>query len=322
MIVLYRPLVTPAPRHRATRVLEELGHDVTQVADGAIDASPRDVVWIWGNANWYPRAMRTLAALPSERRPAVVVWHSEPLPYSKAAGLPRARLHPREIAKIMLRDARATDPYSNAWRLRELAKHGLPDVLAVTSEAQREFLSDAGIACVVAPIGYHPTLGRDLGLERDIDVLFLGALEVPRRKRAIRALRREGIDLQAVGDWGDPRYWGEDRIRLLNRARILLNLSRHPGQYSGERLVLGMANRALVVSEPIYRPDPFAPGEHFVACGLTDMAGVVRHYLRHEDERDALARRGHAFVTTELAMSRSVNRILDTLARRLSTPDG
>jgi len=322
VIVLYRPLRTSQPRHRLTLALEELGHDVTQVADGALDASPTDVVWIWGNANWYPQAMRTLAALPSDRRPALVVWHSEPLPYSKTAGLPRARLHAREIAKIVLRDARATDPYSNAWRLRRLAEHGLPDVLVVTSEAQREFLADAGIACEVAPIGYHPAQGNDLGLERDIDVLFLGALEVPRRKRALRALTREGVGVQSAGDWSDPRYWGDDRVRLLNRARILLNVSRHPGQYSGERLVLGMANRALVVSEPIYRPEPFVPGEHFVAVGLDEMAGVVRHYVQHEHERDYLARRGHAFVTTELKMTQSVSRILDVLARRLDARDG
>lgn len=322
MTVLYRQLRKPARKHRLTRVLEELGHDVTQVPDGALEASPADIVWIWGNANWYPRAVRELAARPPERRPAVVVWHSEPLPYSKRAGLRQARLHLREIAKIVLRDSRATDPYTNARRLRQLAEHGLPDVLAVTSEAQREFLREVGIACEVAPIGYHPSQGSDLGLERDVDVLFLGALEVPRRKRAFRALRRSGVDVLAAGDWGDPRYWGAKRTRLLNRAKILLNISRHPGQYSGERLVLGMANGALVISEPIYRPEPFVPGEHFVAASLDETAAVVRHYLGNDHERRQLAKSGHAFVTGELSMTQSVSRILDVLARRLHARDG
>lgn len=309
-------------RHRVTELLEERGYDVTAVPDGALDPSQADVVWIAGNANWFPRSMRALTSLPPDRRPALVVWHSEPLPYSKAAGLPRPRLNAREIAKIALRDTRATDPYTNAWRLRRLRKHGLPDLLVVTSEAQREFLAEAGIDCEVVPIGYNPGAGRDLGMVRDIDVLFLGALEVPRRKRALRALKREGIDVHEAGSWDDPGYWGENRVRLMNRAKIVLNLSRFPGQFSGVRLMLGMANRALVVSEPIYRPAPFVPGEHFVALDLDDMPSGLRHYLRHKDERDRLAERGHRFVTTQLQMSRSMERVLDALARRLADRDG
>jgi hypothetical protein len=320
MVVLHRP--SPTPKHRLTLSLEELGFDVTQVPDWSRDISQADVVWAWGNANWYPRAIRAVAALPRGRRPPLVVWHGEPLPYVKGAGLRRARLHAREIAKILLRHAMATDPYSNVWRVRRLAAQGLPDVLVVTSEAKREFLAEIGIPCDVVPFGYHPTHGSDLRLERDIDILFLGALEVPRRKRALRRLGREGLEIQAVGGWSDPRYWGADRARLLNRARIMLNISRHPGQYSGERLVLGMANRALVVSEPMYRPEPFVPGVHYVEATLDEMPGVMKRYLRDDRGRERVASRGHRFVTEQLRMTRSVERIVDLAERRLAAGGG
>jgi hypothetical protein len=323
MLVLYRTLRGEGGKEWLIQGLEEAtGGEVRRIAEADLDAGPADVVWIWGNPNWYPRAVRALTAMAPDRRPAVIIWHSEPLPYASTVELPRPRLHAREIAKIALRDSRATDPYTNARVLRRLVRQGLPDLLVVTSEAAREFLAESGIDCVVVPIGYHPRLGRDLGLERDIDTLFLGALDVPRRKRALRALRREGVNVHAVGAWDDPRYWDESRVRLLNRAKIVLSLARHPGQFTGKRLVLGMANRTLVVSEPIHRPEPFVPGEHFVSAGLEELPGVVSHYLHDQLELERVAGRGHDFVTKELTMSRSVSRILDALDRRLEARDG
>jgi hypothetical protein len=102
----------------------------------------------------------------------------------------------------------------------------------------------------------------------------------------------------------------------------VLSLARHPGQFTGKRLVLGMANRTLVVSEPIHRPEPFVPGEHFVSAGLEELPGVVSHYLHDQLELERVAGRGHDFVTKELTMSRSVSRILDALDRRLEARDG
>src|SRR5204862_311274 len=80
-----------------------------------------------------------------------------------------------------------------------------------------------------------PGMYADLGLERDIPVLFLGAMTVPRRRWIAWLLRRAGVELTAVGDWHDPRYWGEERTRLLNRAVISLNINRFPGNFADTR---------------------------------------------------------------------------------------
>ena len=45
---------------------------------------------------------------------------------------------------------------------------------------------------------------------------------------------------------------------------------------SASRLILGMANRSLVVSEPIYSPAPFVPGEHYVEANGRDIPEVAR----------------------------------------------
>jgi hypothetical protein len=242
-----------------------------------------------------------------------MIWHSEPLPHPRAAGAPLPRLHLREIAKILLRDSRATDVYTNYWCLRRLARRGLPDLLVSSAPGRCEFLAERGIDAHWVPLGYYPEHGRDLGLERDIDALFLGALEVPRRKRSIRRLRRQGVDLVAKGSWSDPRCWGEARTRLLNRTKILINISRYPGELSHYRLILGGANKCLVISEPMYNPSPYVPGKHYVSASIDEMPDAVGYYLSHDEERQRIVDTAHEFVTGEMTAARSVSRIVELI---------
>jgi spore maturation protein CgeB len=75
-----------------------------------------------------------------------------------------------------------------------------------------------------------------------------------------------------------------------------------------------MANKALVISEPIYAPAPYEPGKHYVSATLAEIPEVIAYYLTHESERERIANEGHRFVTQELTLARSVSHIL-TLVR-------
>jgi hypothetical protein len=302
-----------------TKLFAAAGHRVSETQDSRLDLSGLDVVLMHGNANWYPKVVQALRRRPAGELPLFVLWHAEPLPPPRAAHLPRPRLHLREIAKIALRDSRATDVYTNARLLRNLARAGLPELLLVTTPGRQEYLAEQGIASDFVPYGYHPDWhGAPLDLTRDIDTLFLGALNVPRRKRLMRRLRQRGVALQAMGNWSDPNCFGENRRKLLNRTKILLNLQRYPGELSGLRLILGMANGALVVSEPIYRTGPYVAGEHFVSATIEEMPDVVRHYLTHEDERARIALAGQRLVLEDLTLERVVAQMADHIAHRLA----
>lgn len=272
------------------------------------------VLWLHGNAAFFPRVCRHLLGMPPEQRPLVVIWHMEPLPPPKASGLPKPWLHLREIAKIALRDPRATDVYTNAFTLHRLHRNRLPDLLVVSAPGRQQFLAERGIASHFVPVGLLPEMGCDLALERDLDVLFLGSLDVPRRNRILQSLRAQGLNITARGDWKNPAYWGESRTRLVNRAKILLNLSRTAGEYSGIRILLGLANKALVVSEPVYDPTPYVPGKHFVMASLEELPGRISHYLRDDAARAAIVEEGHRTAHAEFAMERSLQRILHLLA--------
>jgi hypothetical protein len=291
--------------------LSSVGLEGERVPDGSPVVDHADLVWLFGSVNWYPETWRRLVSVPAPRRPAVVLWHTEPLPLPASAGIRLARRHARELAKIALRDPRRSDPKSNFRGLRRLLSRGLPDFLAVSTRERQLFLTEHGIESEFVPLGYDAEAhGRDLGLDRDIDVLFLGALDVPRRNRVLRFLRRAGVAVHAVGDWNDPACFGEGRTTLLNRTKILLNLARHPGMLSGGRMLLGMANKALLVAEPIYAPEPYRPGVHYVSAELGDWPETIAHYLADEAARDRITHEAYEFIRSSVTMRESVTRVL------------
>ena len=301
-----------------TSLLEEAGHAVTQMGDGPFDPGASNILWMLGSANRFPLVCQQLAATPKPKRPLVLLWHTELLPPPRAARLPWPRLALWEITRMLRRDPRATDVYTNYFRLRQLAQKGLLDFLLAPTLDRCEFLTERGISAHWVPLGYDASRGCDMGLSRDIEVLFLGTLNVPRRRQILERLRCGGVNLLVMGSPSDPACWGESRTRLLNRTKILLNISRSPGQLPDTRLILGMANKALVISEPIYTPAPYEPGKHYVSATLDEMPEVIAYYLTHESERERIANEGHRLVTQEVTMSRSVSRILELIRERIS----
>ncbi len=302
------------PPRVVVSILEKAGHHVRQIKDGPLDLSADSVVWIWGNTNWYPGLFAQLTAMTRAKRPLVVLWHTEPLPPPSSAGLPWPRLNWWETAKFILRSSEATDVYTNYLVLRRWVRNGLPDILVVATLGRREFLSERGIVADWVPLGYEPLCGQDLDLPRDIDVLFLGAQDVPRRNRLLQRLRKNGVRIHAVGSYANQGCWGKDRTELLNRTKILLNLSRTPGEFPDLRLILGMANKALVISEPIFRPDPFVPGQHFISASIEEIPEKIRYYLAHDEMRASISERAHGLITQDVTMERSVSQIVDLIS--------
>ena len=229
----------------------------------------------------------------------------------RAAGTSRQLLTTRELGKLVLRDRRVNDHYSNARYLRRLAAEGTADVLAVATRAYQAYLEQEGVATELVPLGYHPSHGRLLGRERDVGVIFLGDFRLPRRRRILRRLEREGVDVLTLGDYANPELWGEGRVELMNRVKVALNIPRLEGHLPDVRLVVAMANGALVVSEPLYLPEPYVPGVHYVEAPVDRLAETIRHYLADDEARRQITGEAHRFVTTELTLERSFSRLLD-----------
>lgn len=122
--------------------MERAGYIVSKTTDVAREFGRDETIWIQGNVNWFPHVRRRLLAMPRDRRPFIVIWHSEPLLLPQRAGMPRPRLDLNEIGRIIRRDSAASDPYTNYRRLRQLAAHGIPDLLVVSTRSRQEFLGE------------------------------------------------------------------------------------------------------------------------------------------------------------------------------------
>src|SRR4051812_6457769 len=205
--------------------------------------------------------LRWVGRRKDDRSPRFIWWLNEnpidwriPRPVAEVGG--RARLlvdSAWERRPRALRDTPLPPLLRMGHRLRiygELMwahRHGLPDVLAVTSARRVEWLRTLGIEAIHVPTAYGPGYGRDLGLPRDIPVAWIGiggqgGIWAERRARVLARLTedlaRRGV---AVHQWFGGLH-GEERTMVLNRTKIVLNLLQHPQDFTGHRLLLGAAN--------------------------------------------------------------------------------
>jgi hypothetical protein len=306
----------PVPALKGTEAgiangFREAGHEVA--ADREEFDPSVDAVLIPNQPTFYPRALAQLRAL-GDRRPRVVAWMSEPLVPPVASGLPWPRRTHREWVKLALRDKRVIDARSNERRTLALVREGVVDAVATTTIARVERFAEVGLDAAWIPQSIAPHVYADLGLERDIPVLFLGAMDVPRRRVLARRLRRAGIDLTAVGDWKDPRFWGDERTRLINRAVVTLNLNRFAGNFPDTRFNLAAANRSLIVSEPVYRPDPYVAGETHVEAEPGDLAAVLAQWLADREGRERMVSAAYETVMTRLQRGPAIAALCALLA--------
>lgn len=259
---------------------------------------------------------RCLEACQPERRPFFVWWLCENAPdlqyparVSQALGAVRFRAD-RTLERLG-RDPAVMGFWTQGHRARVMGElgyfyaRGLINLLAVNSGLRAKVLNRLGIRAVFAPLGYAPIYGRDLGLVRDIDVLFLGRPGNRRRQAIVRAISAE-LDRRGhrlVVHDGSQGYLGyEERTLYLNRVKILLNVLKSPRDMTGCRLVMGMANKALVVSETLADPTPFSLSQHYVEASSARLPEVVGHYLENHAERTRIVDEAYRFVRGELDM--------------------
>ncbi len=151
--------------------------------------------------------------------------------------------------------------------------------------------------------------------DRDIDVLFFG--QVSSRRRALlnkidAALRRARYALKLV----DGDCYGDERTAILNRSKIVLNLHKFPWEFAGQRLLMAMSCRALVVSE--WAPDTtqYKHGKHMFTARVEQLPEILVTLLNDQSRREAVAEAGYQFVTTDLRLDRVLPAALDAIVSK------
>lgn len=200
------------------------------------------------------------------------------------------------------------------------AGQGWLDVYAESSEIYARLHARHGLPTAVVPWGTVPEWCADLNLERDLDVVWFGQRRTARRARLLERLRGElharGIKIFVADGVEHPFVHGPDRTRLLNRAKVTLNLL--PTWYDHAfpyRFHVAAGNRSLVVTEPMLPHSPhYHAGEHYICAPIPQLADTIAFHVRHAEERRAIAEQAHALVTTQMTMNASVRALMSHLS--------
>ncbi len=150
------------------------------------------------------------------------------------------------------------------------------------------------------------------GTERDIDVLFVGSI-TERRRRVLDGLKNH-FTVQV------RRAFGEEMVRLFNRARVVLNIHAASELDTETRVYEALGCGALVVTERLSPESPFTSGEHLIEVASEgQLAGAVQHVLAHEDERERIAARGNEFVRSKHTYTARATEIAAVASRYVSS---
>ncbi len=295
------------------------GYRVSRFQSDAPLPAGLDLIMAFGPSGSLVPTIRQILDLSPTRRPRLLISHTEqfpspvfPEPVVRRLGKIRANLEWQGYPKKSGSNGNVLETrsiWSKAVRFRYygdlflLKNLGIPTTLIIHSKLTARKLSAKGFDVLTPPLmGLNPQWGRDLGLERDIPVLWLGKPGSTRRLRLLKRVRGElrhlGVEMMVVDGVEHPYVFGEDRTVLANRTKIMLNLLRKRWDDNSLRYWIASANGALIVSEPTLQHTDFIPGEHLVEVPVARMAEIICYYLQNDLERNRIVQRAVKLITT------------------------
>lgn len=308
--------------------LGTLGHEPLPFDSKAAVPSAAEIVFSFAPYGNFMALVDRLESLPAGRRPLLIHWNTEGipdlhLPWRYVYGVSRLRSW---VGRAATR-AGVEDKRPFAWfkermlRFRYVGDYyqayhrGILAVFADSSAVYAEIHRKHGLPTTYFPWGSAPSWYADLGLPRDIDVVWLGKRGTKRRSdlldRVRAELRRHGVDIYVADNVEHPFAWREQRTELLNRAKITLNITRTWYDDNFSRFSMAAPNRSLIVSEPMLPHCPeYQAGVHYVSAPIEELAGTILHYLAADEERRKITDCAHQLLTTELTMANSVQRVM------------
>jgi hypothetical protein len=133
--------------------------------------------------------------------------------------------------------------------------------------------------------GFDPAIHRRLPVKRDIDVLFVGS-PTPRRAAFLNTLRRHHKIVVATA-------FGEELVRLFNRAKIVLNIHAEDFLDTETRVFEVLGCGAFLLTELLSEENPFDSGDLVQVSNMDTMSKKIHYFLTHKMERERIAAQGY-----------------------------
>lgn len=235
----------------------------------------------------------------------------------------RDELDPAAVREISDRTPTTTFNWfaDDHWRYETFSRRWAPAfnwVGTTSADAYAAYQRDGFAHAIHTQWACNPHLFRPLGLPRTHNVTFVGQPHGDRRE-VIAALRTKGIAVQTWGvGWPAGRVSQSQVIKLFNQSRINLNLS-HASQEGVEQVkgrdfeVPGCGGFLLTRASPeIGRY--FEIGREIVCYESTgDLAEKIRHYLSHEEQREAITAAGYRRTIAEHTYERRFTALFERM---------
>lgn len=322
--------------------LEQMGHDPVLFSFDRNIPSDVDYLLTFGPYNRILPLWQKSANATRNSRPVVIHWNTEGMPdpriptvIVRTLGAMRSKIGRMEHSDSAFdRFLYSMRPVSNIdqsfKRYRYLGDYeyayrkGWLHVLSDTSHIYSQIRSKFGIPTLYAPWGASQRWHKDLELERDIDVLWMGKRGSQRRSRILgqvfRELRSKGLNVYIGDNEEEPFIFGEERTRYLNRAKITLNITRTWYDDNFSRFTMACSNRSLVVSEPVLpHCTEFKANVHYVSAEIENLANTIVYYLEHEDERRQIVENAYQLMTSELNFEKSLRKMFAAAQQHMTT---
>jgi hypothetical protein len=140
--------------------------------------------------------------------------------------------------------------------------------------------------CSLLLSAFDENLHRKIpGTTKDIDLLFVGHSSGRRR-----------IILQKIASRFNclvTKAFGEEMVRLFNRARIILNIHADDFPDTETRVFETLGCGSFLLSERLASENPFSERELVQAGDTEDLFKKIRYFLDHSEERETIAERGY-----------------------------
>ena len=295
---------------------------------------PKDVDYLltFGPYNRILPIWQNNARTARSRRPVVIHWNTEGMPdlriphkVVRALGAMRSKIgrmgYSGSVFDHFLYSIRLVSNIDQSFKrylyhgdYEYAYRKGWLHVLSDTSHIYSQIRSKIGIPTLYAPWGASQRWYEDLGLERDIDVLWMGTRGSQRRSRILdqvfRELKLKGLNVYIGDNEEKPFIFGEERIRYLNRAKITLNITRTWYDDNFSRFTMACPNRSLVVSEPVLpHCTEFKENVHYVSAKIDELANTIVYYLEHEEERRQIVENAYELMMAELKFEKSLRKM-------------
>ena len=199
-------------------------------------------------------------------------------------------------------------------------------------------LRKAGARSELLRLGFEQTILDRLGNQtKDVELAFVGFVSKAHQQRL--ELLEELCRKVPISFWGaggeslpadsplrgrvKPPLWGYDMYRQLQRSKIALNIHIDMAEQYAANMRLYEATGVgtmLLTDWKVNLPELFEPGKEVVAYRSSDeCVELVKYYLAHDSEREAIAKAGQQRTLCEHSYYHRMQELTEILNRYLNT---